>query len=50
MRVEKMVQPSARASHILVKSKGEAVSLSSNISKLKEYLSDESFTGFVFKC
>ena len=32
-----MVQPSARASHILVKSKGEAVSLSSNISKLKEF-------------
>ena len=37
MRVVKMVQPSARASHILVKSKGEAVSLSSNISKLKDF-------------
>ena len=32
-----MVQPSVRASHILVKSKGEAVSLGNNISKLKEF-------------
>jgi len=32
-----MVQPSVRASHILVKSKGEAVSLANNISKLKQF-------------
>ena len=33
----KMVQPSAHASHILVKSKGEATQLANNIGKLKEF-------------
>jgi len=32
-----MVNPSAHASHILVKSKGEATQLASNITKLKEF-------------
>ena len=32
-----MVKPSALASHILVKSKGEATQLSSNIKKLKDF-------------
>ena len=32
-----MVKPSAHASHILVKSKGEATQLSSNIKKLKDF-------------
>ena len=32
-----MVKPSAPASHILVKSKGEATQLSSNIKKLKDF-------------
>ncbi|MBJ64485.1 MAG: peptidylprolyl isomerase [Euryarchaeota archaeon] len=32
-----MVNPSAHASHILVKSKGEAIQLSSNIKKLKDF-------------
>tara|TARA_B100000886_G_scaffold268463_1_gene192549 strand:+ start:242 stop:529 length:288 start_codon:yes stop_codon:yes gene_type:complete len=32
-----MVKPSAHASHILVKSKSEAIQLSSNIKKLKDF-------------
>ena len=32
-----MVNPSAHASHILVKSKSEAIQLSSNIKKLKDF-------------
>ena len=32
-----MVNPSAHASHILVKSKGEATQLASNITKLKDF-------------
>jgi peptidyl-prolyl cis-trans isomerase C len=32
-----MVKPSAHASHILVKSKGEATQLASNIKKLKDF-------------
>lgn len=32
-----VVKPSAHASHILVKSKGEASQLASNISKLKDF-------------
>ena len=32
-----MVNPSAHASHILVKSKGEATQLAANITKLKEF-------------
>ena len=32
-----MVKPSAHASHILVKSKGEATQLASNITKLKDF-------------
>ena len=32
-----MVNPSAHESHILVKSKGEAIQLSSNIKKLKDF-------------
>ena len=32
-----MVKPSAHASHILVKSKGEASQLASNIKKLKDF-------------
>ena len=32
-----MVKPSAHASHILVKSKGEATQLATNIKKLKDF-------------
>ena len=32
-----MVKPSAHASHILVKSKGEATQLASNIKKFKDF-------------